>query len=484
MAQGEAKPGHEESERREPATVLRDALERQRTAFLRDGTPSYSRRIEVLDRLKGAIVRHREDIAAAIISDFGAKSWHETMMAEVVTTLSDLRYTKKRLKGWMEPQRRHMNMAFRPGKAKVIFQPKGVVGIVAPWNYPFYLAAVPMTAALAAGNRVMLKPSEITPATAALLKRMIEESFEPEEIAVFTGGPEVGQAFSRLPFDHLFFTGSAPVGRVIMRAAADHLTPVTLELGGKCPVIIHREYPLERAAKRIIFGKYLNGGQSCVAPDYVLVHEDRVQLLVQTLEKQIRKSFPSIRDNPDYTAVINQRHYDRLQGYVRDAREKGAAIVEVNPADEALVEGRKIPPTLVLDATDDMAIMREEIFGPLLPIKRYRELDEALNYVNSHPRPLALYYFDNDKGRADDVLNRTFSGGACINEVVVQIAQDDLPFGGLGESGIGAYHGSEGFETFSHKKGVVVKGGINTGNLLLPPYGRWVGKVVRFLLRG
>lgn len=470
----------------EDATIrdLKETFDAQKSAFYAHPAPTYEHRMANLAKLKRMVADNKERIVATIVADFGHKSRHETMMAEIFTTLNNLKYTEKRLAKWMRPQRRHVGLEMQPARAYVVYQPKGVVGIMAPWNYPFYLAMVPLTTALAAGNRVMIKPSEITPRTSELMAELIAATFDRDEVHVVTGGPEVGAAFAQQPWDHLFFTGSTHLGRIVMRAAAENLTPVTLELGGKSPLIIHPSYPLDKAAKRILGGKYMNAGQTCVAPDYIMVHEDQVQSLVNVLKEQVAAMYPTIANNPDYTAVVNERHYERLQSYLKDARDKGATIIEINPAGETIDPAtRKLPPTVVLGVTDDMRIAHEEIFGPILIVHGYKTLDEAIRYINERPRPLALYYFDNDRERADHVLSHTVSGNACINETVMHVGVDDLPFGGVGASGMGAYHGFEGFETFSHKKGILERGRINPTEYMSPPYGKWMDTLLKLLVR-
>jgi coniferyl-aldehyde dehydrogenase len=456
----------------------------QREAFLRAGPPSYEERVEDLKKLQSLIRDHSEEIVEAVIQDFGSRSWHETISSEVILTLSHLRYTLKHLKSWMKPKPRAVSWMYFPARAGVIYQPRGVAGIIAPWNYPFYLIAVPLTSALAAGNRVMVKPSEITPRTAELVKKLIETAFPKEKVAVILGDVEVGQAFSHLPFDVLLFTGSTAVGKVIMRSASENLTPVILELGGKSPTIVHPEYPLEHAVSRILTGKFLNAGQTCVAPDHVFVHETKLDAFVQKLIEFLHKAYPTIRDNPDYTAIVNDRHYHRLLSYIHDAREKGAKIIEVNPAKEEIPPfTRKIPPTLILHAREDMRVMQEEIFGPLLPILPFRDLEKVVDSINRRPRPLALYYFDDNPSRVRWLLEHTTSGGVSINETTLHVAQDDLPFGGVGDSGMGAYHGYEGFEAFSHKKGVFYQSRLAGAKYLHPPFHETLKKILRFVAR-
>jgi coniferyl-aldehyde dehydrogenase len=462
---------------------MREAFESQRTAFQHAGAPSRRERIANLSRLERMIQTNATRIVEAIVADFGERSHDETLLAEVFTSVSSIRYKKKNLRKWMKPQKRHVDAMFRPARARVVHQPKGVVGIIAPWNYPFFLAMGPLAAALAAGNRVLIKPSELTPRTASLLEEMISSAFPADVISVVTGGPDLGAAFSELPFDHLLFTGSTQLGKVIMAAAAKNLTPVTLELGGKSPLVVQRDYPIDKVATRIVHTKCFNGAQTCVAPDYLLVAEDRLDEIVQAIGAEMTRRFGNVYDSRDYTGVINERHFDRLQGYIDDARAKGARVIELNPPGAERPDGsRKIPLTLILGATDEMTVMQEEIFGPLLPIVTYRELGEAIRYVNERPRPLALYYFDNDADRIQRMLDQTTSGNACINEALFHVAVDDLPFGGVGASGMGAYHGREGFETFSHRKGVLLKGRFNSANFLLPPYRKHHRKGLEFLV--
>jgi coniferyl-aldehyde dehydrogenase len=426
-----------------------------------------------------------DELAEAVRADFGNRSRHETILAEVFSLLSEIKHLKKNLKGWMKPRSRAVALTFQPASAKVIYQPLGVVGVIAPWNYPFQLALGPAAAALAAGNRVMVKPSELTPRTAALVERVLTKAFGKDLVAVVQGGAEVGAAFSALPFDHLLFTGSTKLGRLVMKAAAENLTPVTLELGGKSPCIVHESFPVEKAAERIVYGKCFNAGQTCIAPDYLLVPKAMVQPLTDALQAAVKRSYPTLADNPDYTAVVNDRHYARLRGLLDDAQKRGAKVVECNPGGEALdPAAHKLAPTLLLDVDDDMAVMQEEIFGPLLPIVPYESLEQAIAYVNDRPRPLALYYFDYDGKRADEVLSKTTSGGACVNETIMHFAVEDLPFGGVGPSGMGAYHGPEGFETFSHKKAVFQQSRLNGAGLIAPPYGDRINKMLKMLVGG
>jgi coniferyl-aldehyde dehydrogenase len=347
--------------------------------------------------------------------------------------------------------------------------------VISPWNFPVNLTFTPLAGILAAGNRAMIKPSEYTPATSALMARMFGGAFPEEEIAVVTGGPEVGQAFAGLPFDHLIFTGATAIARHVMKAAADNLTPLTLELGGKSPVILGRSADVATAAARIMNGKTLNAGQICLAPDYVLAPKEKLEAFVGEAEGAVKRMFPTMKDNPDYTAIVAQRHYERILGYIDDARAKGARVVELKPDGEDLTQQphRKIAPTLIIEPTDDMKVMQEEIFGPVLPVKTYEAVDEAIAYVNAHDRPLGLYYFGDDAAEQEKVLGGTTSGGVTVNDVVFHVAQEDLPFGGVGPSGMGSYHGYDGFKEFSHRKAVYAQLKKDIGPLvqMRPPYG-------------
>ena len=372
----------------------------------------------------------------------------------------------------------------RFARAHVEYQPLGVIGIIAPWNYPLSLALMPLATALAAGNRAMIKPSEFTPATSDVLAALVAETFSEDEVTVVTGDASIGAAFAALPFDHLFFTGSTAVGRAVMRAASEHLVPVTLELGGKSPVLVDRGQPLDRVAADIAYGKLANAGQTCIAPDYVLLHEGDVDRFVEAWGKAVAALYPEGPASDDYTSIVNVRHYDRLRGLLDDAQAKGARVVETGPSPErAKSRAHTLAPTLVLDVHDDMRIMQEEIFGPVLPIVTYRDLDEAIAFVNARPRPLALYYFGSSATNRTRVLTRTTSGGVTINGTLLHYVQDDLPFGGVGASGFGAYHGIEGFRAFSHQKAVFDVGRWNGGALLRPPFGRLTDLILSWMLR-
>lgn len=465
------------AEHSEEIKSMKRVFEAQKKAYRAHPMPSAEERIDHIKRLKPALLKYKDELIDALNDDFSNRAKSETIIAEIISTLEAIKYNSKHVKKWMQTQKRHLPVSAKPGKAKVVYQPLGNIGIIVPWNYPVFLALSPLLPALAAGNRVMIKMSEFTPKTSETLKKLIAEVYPEDHVSVVTGEADVGIAFSKLPFDHLLFTGSTSVGKHVMRAAAENLTPVTLELGGKSPVIIHSSFPLQEAAERIAFGKCLNAGQTCVAPDYILCPRNQVDALAETFKKVVSAWYPSLKNNQDYTAVINQRQHDRLQGYLKDAAEKGAKIIAINPAEETFEGSRKIPMTMVLDTTPDMLIEQDEIFGPLLIIKPYDSLDEALNYVNDRERPLALYYFDYNEERANYVLTHTHSGGACINDTMSHVIVDDMPFGGVGASGMGHYHGKEGFLTFSKAKGVLEKGKINGLKMLFPPWDRPVHKL-------
>jgi coniferyl-aldehyde dehydrogenase len=464
--------------------ALADVLRRMKDAQRKSGAPTYEERIASLEKLERALLARKGAIADAVSRDFGNRSRHESMVSEVFIVLGAIKHAKAHLREWMEPEERETSFVFLPARVELRPQPLGVVGIISPWNYPVQLALSPLVGVLAAGNRAMIKPSELVPETAALLRDLVAETFPPDQVTVITGGPEVGEAFSRLPFDHLVFTGSTRVGKIVMRAAAENLVPVTLELGGKSPTIVGRDFSMKTAAERIAAGKLFNAGQTCIAPDYVMVPAGTRDAFVEAYKAAVAKMYPSLEKNPDYTSIVNDKHRSRIEGYVQDAKTRGARVVEINPAAETF-EGtatRKMAPALVLDPTEEMMVMQEEIFGPVLPVVTYQSLDEAIAYVNDRPRPLALYLFSNDRDTIDRVLTGTISGGVTVNETMLHVTQDDLPFGGIGPSGMGAYHAKEGFDSFTKKKPVFRQSRINTTGLLRPPYGKTVDRLLKFLL--
>ena len=464
-------------------TQLNDAFSQIKEASRFDPAPSLALRRQRLDALEALLRENSPAICAAISADFGHRSTHETQLLEIFPSLEGIRHVRNHLKSWMKPQRRSVSLWFQPGRAEIRPQPLGCIGIVTPWNYPLYLAIGPLTAAFAAGNRALIKMSEFTPSTATLFAELAARYFKADELAVVGGDHELAQAFTRLPFDHLLFTGSTAVGRQVMKAAAENLTPVTLELGGKSPAIIAPGYPIAKAAARIMAGKCLNAGQTCIAPDYVLLPAGEEENFIAAARAVVASSYPDLERNADYSAVVNLRHANRLRDYLDDASENGARIVPVG--DAAPYEGGplRLAPTLVLNTNAQMRIMQEEIFGPLLPILSYTHIDEALAYVNAHDRPLALYLFDHDKARIDLVLDQTIAGGVTINDTILHIAQDELPFGGVGPSGMGHYHGREGFLTFSKQKPVFYQSRINGIGLFNPPYGKLFERLIKVLLR-
>jgi coniferyl-aldehyde dehydrogenase len=465
------------------ADRLGGLLARQRAAFLREGAPSLEQRRADLTKFRAAIIGHRKAIEDAINADFGHRSRYETAIMEVAGVAEGTKYLIRNLRKFMAPTRRHVALHMRPGKARVVYQPLGVVGVMSPWNYPVNLSLMPVATAIAAGNRVMLKPSEFTPVTNALLAKMLGEIFPEDQFAIVTGDAAVGAAFSALPFDHLVFTGSTAVGRSVMKAASDNLVPVTLELGGKSPSIVAKGH-LDQAAASIAYGKLLNAGQTCIAPDYALVHESEVDAFVKAYDRTVASFYADGPRSEHYTAIVNERHYARLQGLIDDARSKGAQIIDVgNRPGEASLRPNTLAPTVVLGVTDDMRIAHEEIFGPVLPIFPYRDVEEAIAYVNARPRPLALYYFGADDEDRRKVLSRTTSGNVTINGTITHIAQDDLPFGGVGPSGMGAYHGIEGFRTLSHAKGIYEQGRWNLSNLLRAPFRQPIDTILNMMLR-
>lgn len=458
-------------------------LDKQRKAQIKSGPPSYEERVDRLDRLIGLLVDHKDEICEAISKDFGHRSKDQSLFADVVDSISCVKYSKKHLKQWIKASKRKTEPALLGlfgAKTEVRYFPKGVVGVISPWNFPVNLTFNPLAGIIAAGNRAIVKPSEFTPHASALMDRMFRTAFDEDVIAVVQGGPAVGEAFSKMAFDHLVFTGATPIGRHVMRAASENLVPVTLELGGKSPVIVGDSADVDITANRVMFGKTLNAGQICLSPDYVMIPEDKKQDFVAGATRAVHSMYKTLKENPDYTSVVNLRHFERLQGYLEDARAKGAEIVEINPANEdfSQQEHYKIPPTLVMNPTDDMKIMQEEIFGPLLPVKTVKSTDEAIAYVNAHDRPLGLYYFGNDEAEREKVINYTMSGGVTVNDVVMHVSQHDAPFGGTGPAGIGSYHGEEGFREFSHARTVYRQVGKDLLAQIRPPYGEKYRKLV------
>lgn len=457
---------------------MQDALAAQRESYLREGFVSAEIRIDRINRAIDVLVRHASRISDAINKDFACRPEQINLMTDVAASISSMKHCRKHLKKWMRNEKRSSTfpLGLLGGRSRIQYQPKGVVGIVAPWNFPVAMVFQPLAGILAAGNRAMIKPSEFTPETSKVIEEIVAEAFDPTEVTTFCGGPEVGQAFTALPFDHMIFTGATNIARHVLTAAARNLVPVTLELGGKSPVVISRTADLEQAIQRVMVGKTLNAGQICLAPDYLLVPEERLEEVISLATKAVNEMYPSLRDNDQYTSVINDRHHKRLSSYLEDAERRGCRIIPLNPANEDFSNGSgKIPPTLIVSPETDALCMEEEIFGPLLPIRTYQHFDETIDYINANPRPLAAYYFGIDKGEEEAFLHRTTSGGVCINDVIFHIMQEDMPFGGIGPSGMGSYHGIEGFKTFSHAKSVYRQAlRFNVAKLagILPPYGK------------
>jgi coniferyl-aldehyde dehydrogenase len=462
--------------------ALEDAFHRMVELSRAKSPPTLAERLDRLARLRTAISDNEARFDQAISADFGHRCATETAIAETLLVLGEIKHAAKHLKSWMAPQRISTAAQFFPAKNRLIPQPLGVVGIIAPWNYPLQLTLAPAVAALAAGNRVMIKPSELVPRFSALLQKVISAKFDAAEMMVTGIDGDISKAFAALPFDHLMFTGSTRVGRLVAEAAGRNLTPVTLELGGKSPAIVDRSADLDQAAERIAYGKLLNAGQTCIAPDYVLVAEASVQDLAGRLQGHMRRMYGTEPDNKDYTSIISDRHYARLEGLVADAAAQGAQIMQpAKPDDPAWKSKRKFPPTIIVGATPGMSIMQEEIFGPLLPIVGTRDAEESISWINKHDRPLALYWFGKDDAARDEVLARTVSGGVTINDCLFHFTQINQPMGGVGASGTGAYHGEWGFRSLSKLKPVFYRSPFNRLADLYPPYGAKIARLEKLL---
>ncbi len=468
---------------------LTRVLNAQRDAFRREGAVSLDTRVDRLDRCIALIVDHEDELCAAVESDFGCRSRIVTRMSDLFTSLNTLKFVRKNVKKWMRPERRRaaFPMGLLGARAEIYYQPKGVVGIMSPWNVPLNMVFGPLADVLGAGNRAMIKPSEFNPSTVELLQRLFSEYFDETEVAIIAGDAAIGAAFSSLPLDHIIFTGAGSVGKLVMQAAARNLTPVTLELGGKSPVIVSKSADMADAADKIMSVKAINAGQICISPDYCFVPEESLDSFVSECRKTIEEQFPSIADNPDFVSMINARNFDRVKANIDDAKAKGAKVIQLSPPGEAWDDRirRKIPIHLVIDPDDDMTVMQEELFGPVLCIKPYDKIDDCIDAINDRPRPLALYYLGKDKAEQQHVIDNTISGGVCINDLAVHFTCDDMPFGGVGASGMGHYHGREGFKTFSHAKSVLRQGWVNLPKLsgTLPPYGEKVEKIMSRMIR-
>ena len=465
-------------------------LELQRASYLAEGVVSNKIRHERLERAIQALKAHETQLVEAMKEDFGHRSEHQSLFTDIAGSIGPLRHAQKHLARWNRPEKRKAGpfpLNLLGAKARIDYQPLGVVGVISPWNFPVNLTFTPLAGILSAGNRCMIKPSEFTPATSQAMAIAIAAEFDESEIAVITGGPQTGADFAGKAFDHLLFTGATSIAKHVMRAASENLVPVTLELGGKSPVVVGRSADMDKTADAIMAGKMMNAGQICLAPDYVFVPTEKMGDFVESSKRAVEKMYPSLLDNADYTSVVNERHFERISAYVEEAQAKGANVVEINPANEDFrqQESHKIPPTLILDPDDDLAVMQDEIFGPVMPVKPYDKLGDAVDYINDKARPLGLYYFGSDNHEQTHVLSHTTSGGVTVNDVVMHVAQEDLPFGGVGPSGMGAYHGVDGFKTFSHAKAVFTQTKFPVAEMagLRPPYGEKLLKAVRQQMR-
>ncbi|WP_413284742.1 coniferyl aldehyde dehydrogenase [Vibrio sp. MA40-2] len=472
----------------------------QKTDFNQSPLLSLQQRLQQLKALKSAVLKHKAELVQAMSEDFGHRSKTDSLIGDIFPVISQINYTIKNLKKWMKPSKRKAGLLLTPAKIIVEYQPKGVVGIVAPWNFPIMLSLSPLVTSIAAGNRAMIKVSEFTPATNTILSSLIGSVFSTNQVAIVEGDVDVATSFTALNFDHLFFTGSTTVGKHVMRAAANNLTPVTLELGGKSPVIVADDISIETAVERIIYGKCLNAGQICVSPDYVLCPLDKMEQFIQAYQNKFQILYPDFANNDDYSQIINTKQAQRLSTLLQDAMNKGAKVYSADTMGECDTGeilttldnkdstditshsqsylNKKWPTQILVNVNDDMHIMQQEVFGPLLPIIGYQSLAEAIDYVNSHPRPLALYLMSYDKNTQAQVLQKTHSGGVCINDTVFHVAAEDAPFGGIGDSGMGHYHGVEGFKTMSHAKTVLQRGQFNSGKFIQPPYNKLIQKLI------
>ncbi|TDN67930.1 coniferyl aldehyde dehydrogenase [Paraburkholderia sp. BL10I2N1] len=469
--------------------ALEALLREQRNAYLRAPYPSWETRAAHLRALLRMLLDHRDALADAISADFGNRAKQEVLLAEFLLVKNEIDGALRHGRRWMKAQRRSTNKWLLPARVKVVPQPLGVVGIIAPWNYPVLLAAGPLISALTAGNRAIIKMSELTPRTSALFEQLIAQTFARDHVAVVNGDAAFAAAFSTQPFDHLLFTGSTQVGRHVMRAAADNLTPVTLELGGKSPAIVGPHARFDYAVANLVTGKTLNACQTCVAPDYVLVPRGKEQAFIDRARVQMKKLYPDFARNRDYTTIISARHFERLQRLAEEAQACGAQLHPLADLPGAPGSGlcdpdtRRFPLVAITNAPDESALMQEEIFGPLLPVVPYDTLDDAIAYINARPRPLSLYLYDDDAATIERVTHETVAGGMAVNETLMHLACESLPFGGVGASGMGAYHGHEGFVTFSKMKPVLQQARLNARALVAPPYGRVFNVLIRLMMR-
>ena len=465
-------------------------LQEQKDFYLKNGAPSVDLRIDRLERLKLLIMDNRYDFVDALNTDFGNRSKNASMLSDIYGIMPAINQAIKNVKKWSKPEKKSSNFPFGliGAKSYIKYEPLGTVGMISPWNFPVNLTFVPLVSIFAAGNQVMHKPSEHTPTTSLLLKELCDKSFDQNEFATFLGGPEVGESFTNLSFDHLLYTGGGAVAKHVMASASKNLVPCTLELGGKSPVVIGKSADLKSSAKRIMFGKTMNAGQICLAPDYVVVHKDQKDDFIKETKDAVSEYFPNIKDNDDYTSIINQKHYERLKALLDDANQKGANIDEINPSNEDFSQQEffKIPPTIVTNTSDDMKIMQEEIFGPLLPVLEYEEIDQATKLINTKDRPLGLYYFGSSKSEENELVDKTSSGGVTVNNVIGHLQQNDLSFGGVGPSGMGRYKSFDGFKNFSNPRAFYKEVGYGFDKLfdgVRPPYKGNIEKLLKSLLK-
>lgn len=466
--------------------ALMKTLQAQRDDYVAEGHVSAETRIDRMQRGMHSVAKHQDKLVEALNTDFTCRPREISLLTDISASIMPFKSGIKQVRKWMKPEKRKsmFPLGLLGARSWIEYQPLGVVGVISPWNFPVNLTFGPLADIIAAGNRVMIKPSEFTPSVSEVMAEIVADAWDEKEVAIFTGGPEVGSAFSGLPFDHMLFTGATSVAKHIMAAAAKNLVPVTLELGGKSPVIVSRSADLKQAASRIMLGKTMNAGQICLAPDYLMVPEEKLDEVVSELQTAVAEMYPKLLDNPEYTSVVNERHYTRLRENLDDATEKGAEVIECNPAKEdfSAQQGTyKMAPTIVTNAGADTRVLQEEIFGPILPIRTYKDFAETIDYVNAQPRPLAAYYFGQDSKEERDVLERTTSGGVCLNDVIMHIMQEDLPFGGVGPAGMGSYHGHDGFKTFSHAKSIFKQAKVNVAKLggMLPPYNATTEKTIK-----
>ena len=450
-------------------------LNRLKEPFQKNFNPDVNDRIDRIKRIQTLVEENIDDFHKALRLDFGTRHEQLSLMADTMPVINNAKHALKNIKKWIKPEKRKPNfpLGLLGSKAYVQFQPYGVVGIISPWNFPLTLSIAPLIEIFAAGNNAMMKLSEFVPATSDLTEKLINKYFNENEVVVINGGPQTSQLFAGLPFDHLLFTGSTNVAKKVASEAATNLVPMTLELGGKSPVIVGPNAKMKKSVDKIMMGKLLNSGQICISPDYVFVPEGKTEEFVQHAQEHVAENYPTIKNNPDYTSIIHLNHFERLRDLINDAKSKGATIVELNPAQEdfSQQEHHKIVPTLILNPTDDMKVMKEEIFGPLMPIKTYKNFEDTVSFINQNPKALALYYFGDDKEEMNNVLDNTSSGQAVMNDVLFQFSMHDLPFGGVGPSGMGAYHGHDGFKNFSHKRSVLKGQNIlDPGKMISAPF--------------